>query len=666
MRARVILFVGFFLLSTTLLVSCNPPVTDITVACSAADLVNAIQTANNSPTTQTTLHLTPDCIYDLTTIETYDTDIHPAGVGTPAIISPIVIDGQAATIRRSGALDTPEFRLFLINPGASLSIDRVYLKNGKVIDGSGYGGAILNYGELSITTSDILENQAHQGGAIYTTGTFSTLWSVYYNNLAEYMGGAIQNNGAASLDRSIFHHNQAYYGGALANHTGTAEVNGSHFDDNIAALPLKPGLGGAISNTSTSPAAADVGKMHVFTSTFDNNQAGLGGAVANMNYSEIMLRESSLTNNTADRGGALLNYEEADITRCTFSGNSASDFGGAIYFYDTDDSMGIPCGNSTFSGNRITGGNAQGGSAIYQIAGGSGFRHVTITENSDAAAFVVQGGISTMQDAIIAMNPGGDCGGSAIGTVYTTGYINMDGDGSCPGFTYTDNPMLDPLADNGGDTMTHALQEHSPALDKATDSSHTIDQRLEPRPYGDANDLGAFESQEFSGDLPPMIQQITAIPELIITIPVPEEPQKEPDLYWEFEGFVCSEIGLTEFYMRTSSPPEVFSLTANDKPIACYQQNYDKERYWCHVEKAPLGWNIPTEIIYCEGKVCETITRTTLSESRCSGPAKPDEPEKVSCNLFSTKADCSAAPGCSWVCSSFAAANLCSCQDSVP
>jgi hypothetical protein len=58
---------------------------------------------------------------------------------------------------------------------------------------------------------------------------------------------------------------------------------------------------------------------------------------------------------------------------------------------------------------------------------------------------------------------------------------------------------LEPLDDNGGPTLTHALNRNSPAIDagECTDSTGapvTLDQRGEPRPQGDGCDIGAYES----------------------------------------------------------------------------------------------------------------------------------------------------------------------------
>jgi choice-of-anchor C domain-containing protein len=71
-----------------------------------------------------------------------------------------------------------------------------------------------------------------------------------------------------------------------------------------------------------------------------------------------------------------------------------------------------------------------------------------------------------------------------------------------PGFSFgpsdliNTDPVLAPLADNGGPTMTMALLPGSPAIDAGVSvPGVTTDQRGIPRPQGSAPDIGAFEVQ---------------------------------------------------------------------------------------------------------------------------------------------------------------------------
>jgi hypothetical protein len=97
-----------------------------------------------------------------------------------------------------------------------------------------------------------------------------------------------------------------------------------------------------------------------------------------------------------------------------------------------------------------------------------------------------------VKNSIIAGNSGVDCGG---GGSFTSGGGNLAGP-SCTGVGSTANPLLGPLANNGGETDTHALLAGSPAIDAGTaPGCPATDQRGLPRPIGAACDSGAFEVQ---------------------------------------------------------------------------------------------------------------------------------------------------------------------------
>ena len=106
----------------------------------------------------------------------------------------------------------------------------------------------------------------------------------------------------------------------------------------------------------------------------------------------------------------------------------------------------------------------------------------------------------TVRNSIIAGNTGSQCSG-----ITSLGH-NVFSDDSCghsgPGDMPSTDPMLGPLANNGGPTPTHALLAGSPAID-AGDSTGcpTSDQRGYSR--SGVCDMGAFE---FNGTSPTLIQ----------------------------------------------------------------------------------------------------------------------------------------------------------------
>jgi predicted outer membrane repeat protein len=132
--------------------------------------------------------------------------------------------------------------------------------------------------------------------------------------------------------------------------------------------------------------------------------------------------------------------------------------------------------NVTFSGN-----SASNGGGVYVDADGSLILKNILLAGGDAPT-------------------GPDCSG----TLTSYGYNLIQDTSSCmisgdqTGNIYGADPLLGPLADHGGFTLTHALLPGSPAIDAAsfTDSNGnpvTVDQRGVTRPQGPANDIGAFE-----------------------------------------------------------------------------------------------------------------------------------------------------------------------------
>jgi hypothetical protein len=137
-----------------------------------------------------------------------------------------------------------------------------------------------------------------------------------------------------------------------------------------------------------------------------------------------------------------------------------------------------------------------GGSAniILDNLGTTVFRHNTIYGNTGtggigflapngAVRLIATGaGVLTMEHTISAGNSSED-----INAAYS-GSNNLIGGA----------PLLAPLGDYGGPTPTMALLPGSPAIDGATGSTATNDQRGVARPYGAAPDIGAYEAGTFS------------------------------------------------------------------------------------------------------------------------------------------------------------------------
>jgi hypothetical protein len=88
--------------------------------------------------------------------------------------------------------------------------------------------------------------------------------------------------------------------------------------------------------------------------------------------------------------------------------------------------------------------------------------------------------------------------GGGAATITSAGG-NIADDASCNLVTPSDqpstDPLLGPLADNGGPTLTHALLAGSPAIDAAVDAAcPPRDQRGVLRPAGAGCDVGSVEA----------------------------------------------------------------------------------------------------------------------------------------------------------------------------
>ena len=125
----------------------------------------------------------------------------------------------------------------------------------------------------------------------------------------------------------------------------------------------------------------------------------------------------------------------------------------------------------------------------------------TISDNSaSSGGGIYNAGTATLKNTIVANSPSASGGSCYLYGIITNGGYNLDSDNTC-GFGTNNNslsgvdPMLGPLADNGGPTKTHALLAGSPAIDKGNSFGATTDQRGVTRPQGAASDIGSFESE---------------------------------------------------------------------------------------------------------------------------------------------------------------------------
>jgi hypothetical protein len=217
------------------------------------------------------------------------------------------------------------------------------------------------------------------------------------------------------------------------------------------------------------------GGVTVINSTISGNSASVGGGIG-ISYGGVTLVNSTISGNSADEGGGISSNGWVQVTSSTISGNSAAKIGGGIANY----SGGVQVANSTISGN-----SAASGGGIYNVA-------------------VQFGGTIEISNTIF---NAGALGGNIFnngGMVTSHGYnISSDDGGGLltgPGDQINTDPLLGPLRNHGGPTLTHMPRRGSPAID-AGDPNFTPppdhDQRgaCFYRVFGGRIDIGSVETQ---------------------------------------------------------------------------------------------------------------------------------------------------------------------------
>lgn len=319
-----------------------------------------------------------------------------------------------------------------------------------------------------------------------------------------YGGGGMSNNdyGGPTVRNVIFSANTAEFGGGMYNSYNNTTLNNVTFIGNRATgTEMWYDGGGGMFNDASGPSLTDV--------TFINNSAVVnGGGMFNLvtcygGSANPSLNNTVFSGNSAVNGGGMYNDNSCPIlTNVTLSGNTASNNGGGMYIYNGSDPI---LTNMTFSGNTAV--NRGGG--VY-VNGGSHpeFTNSTITGNTAASGGGLFNDDSDLWNEVYFWNSilWGNTGGQIIALdihIWIWHSVVQDGFGSTWPTNTTADPLLGPLADNGGFSLTHTLGTGSSAIDTADPGyCPAFDQRDFPRPMdGDGDgapicDIGAVENPQ--------------------------------------------------------------------------------------------------------------------------------------------------------------------------
>jgi hypothetical protein len=486
------------------------------------------------------------------TIQNGQEGISVAGAGVNALDANITLNHS--TVRRntcsSGA------GIWALNGDVTLNHSTV---TDNIATGNGGGIWALN-GDVTLDRSTVSGNQGANGGGIFAgsgavTATDSRLTGNTatrpFNGAAD-GGGLDAEHGNVTLVRVTVDHNHATEkGGGLYAPNGTVTLRDSTVKLNFAGLvaiigglndPPPPFLGGGVFAHDVTAINSTVSRNTAFLSG-----GGISAVTVNLSHSTVsgnltpsdgagvfattvVAENSTVSGNIALRGaGGGIKADTVTLTGTTVSGNNASR-GAGVFAVTATAVNSTVSGNVAFTGSggginattvnltdsTVSGNIASLGGGV--VAQGGTILNSTIVENTattNAGGVLWTAGVDHIhfKNTIVADNlvlsplaVGVDVSGNFISDGHNLiGIVNGGTGFGAPGDQLGTadqplDPLLGPLAFNGGPTQTHALQAGSPAIDHGDNSgAPATDQRGVARPRdGDGNgsrvaDIGAVE-----------------------------------------------------------------------------------------------------------------------------------------------------------------------------
>lgn len=431
--------------------------------------------------------LPSNCVYSFTNTAPTNPDS-----ALPAITRNVVILGNGSVFLR--APGAPAMRFLEVRNGGALAARNLSLNGG------------FNPPSDGLVMSPAYAGESN-GGAIRCTGASLVLDAVGMDgNVADNGGSIFAEDCDVAIVNSYVTKSEATLGdggGVLVTHLGDSHVvfaaEQSHFWDNEAA-----GNGGAVfaevnrfaideSDVLRNSAGGDGGGIHLttvdepsdgvtFSTIAENSAAGDGGGLYMTpgTNGSIGVNFSTVSNNSAANGGGLV-MAYGGIIRSTISGNSATNAGG-----------GVLTNWATVALNRATLADNTSGAGVGNALGGWG----TIYPINSLIGWSGAAAAGTLCDT---------SAGLLLYSGLPAPVANLS-EGTCLGFAAIapGSAALQPLAANGGATLTHALGAGSAAIDAGDQPScdatlwmGNYDQRGTPfvLTSGAACDVGSLEVQ---------------------------------------------------------------------------------------------------------------------------------------------------------------------------
>jgi CSLREA domain-containing protein len=475
------------------------------------------------------------------------------------------LDFMANTIAVTGAgrfativTGPGNFRLAIVRPGAVVTLRGMMLTGGNAGQ-SGYGGAVLNAGHLTVASAMVTDNSAAAGGGLANSGGSLTVVGseVSVNDALFYGGAGIQNGGLRNLPGTV-----KIVGSTIDANTaggdGGGILNGQNGHPAGGGRPAVPPAGGGDGHGGdghggdgrgggggAAPAGSLAGlRLVVINSKIVGNISGNGGGGIANDGGTAIVEHSTLANDSAftSVGGGISSSGSLTVVQSALTGDrscygggiDASGFGlggvsaqivASVFTHDTGciggalniDSTTVDIVASTFDANSAPSGAAievdngtlsminstvagsTAGPALATYACGSGTIAYSTFAGNSRGLLLSCPDVTLTATIVASLKSAANCAGAH--PVETVGY-NLDSGHSC-GFTArTDQsgvrPLLGRLGAHGGPAPTVPLLAGSPAIDHGgtpATGCPPVDERGFVRPWGPACDVGAFEKE---------------------------------------------------------------------------------------------------------------------------------------------------------------------------
>jgi hypothetical protein len=404
----------------------------------------------------------------------------PSAANAGTVVLPVTScadDGGAGTLRKV-MMGAPQGAVIDLT---QLTCDTIVLTQGVIdITGASYDATVQGPG------ADRLTIDGSQNGAIFHAFRLEVDGLTLTNGR---VSGDVAAGGCISAGFAVMRSSRVVacnaYGTQYAAGGGIEAVYGvalysTTISNNTAVANSGKAQGGGVNASYT---YANITDSTITGNTVGGAGGSLGGGVYAFGFSNIV--RSTIDHNVADKGGGWYCHSSffqsayCKVENSTISGNIARDSGGGLVI--SDPRAEVVINNSTVAYNTAQLGHVGG---------------VLLTGTTDAEI--------TLQSSIFSNNAAADpdlaadldtdiaefptvAGGNDL--LMTVGRIQ-------PFPAVIGDPLLAPLADNGGLTLTHALLPGSPAIDAGNNVANLpTDQRGRSRVSGTAADIGAYEVQ---------------------------------------------------------------------------------------------------------------------------------------------------------------------------